>query len=185
MGLVGEEKRIRALFRELRLEDERLTPQFATVWSAAQPETATRRGGLSLSFATVAALVVCLTAFSLAVLWRYEKRVHAVQSYVATTPANPSVSPTQVERDLETTVPPAVDQRPVGPSHRLRAFRFAARRRAELLAERQLATREAIAISSWQSPTADLLRIPGDEILRSLPQLADTADELKSLLTNN
>ena len=36
MEYVGEEKKIQELFHELRLETERVTPRFATVWSRAQ-----------------------------------------------------------------------------------------------------------------------------------------------------
>jgi hypothetical protein len=36
MELVGEEKKIQALFSELRLADEQAAPSFAGVWNRAQ-----------------------------------------------------------------------------------------------------------------------------------------------------
>ena len=175
MQLVGEEKRIQALFHELGREDEHLTPPFAAVWHAAQPRNRSVRSRLRLPVG--AAAVVCLTLLSSTVLWRYERRAQPVRTADNAT-ARHEPSTNLVEKKPGLAGPLVAEQRP-GAGRRLRSLRLAARRRAELLAERQLATREAIAISSWQSPTAALLHFPGDEILRSLPPLNETADELK------
>jgi hypothetical protein len=66
----------------------------------------------------------------------------------------------------------------------LRAARFAARQRAELVAARRAEIRDVTAISSWQSPTATLLSSQNDALLNSLPQLNESVKELKSFLPN-
>jgi len=61
-------------------------------------------------------------------------------------------------------------------------LKLASRREALLVAANRRATREAKTIASWQSPTATLLDSQSDELLKSLPQLNQTVDELKSFL---
>jgi hypothetical protein len=70
----------------------------------------------------------------------------------------------------------------VEPSLKSRDNSLAARRRAQLIAANRKLTREAKAITSWQSPTAALLSSPNDEIFTSLPQLNQSASDLKSFL---
>jgi hypothetical protein len=77
---------------------------------------------------------------------------------------------------------------PVVLKHRARArpaaLKLAARRRAEMLAAKRAELRNAAAVLSWQSPTAMLMRSPADDVLRSLPQLNLSANELKLFLPN-
>jgi hypothetical protein len=40
-------------------------------------------------------------------------------------------------------------------------------------------------LSEWQSPTAKLLRSAGDELLRFLPQINESAEEMKKFLSND
>jgi hypothetical protein len=67
---------------------------------------------------------------------------------------------------------------------RSRALKLAARRQAVLVAASKKTLRDAKAIESWQSPTAALLDSSSDELLKSLPQLNQSVDELKSFLPN-
>jgi hypothetical protein len=69
-----------------------------------------------------------------------------------------------------------------GLSDRSRALKLAARRHAVLVAAATKTLRDAKAIASWQSPTVTLLDSPSDGLLKSLPQLNQTAEELKSFL---
>jgi hypothetical protein len=62
---------------------------------------------------------------------------------------------------------------------RSRTIRLAAQRKALLAAK---LTREARAITSWQSPTSALLSSPSDEVFSSLPQLNQSASDLRSFL---
>lgn len=178
MELVGPEKRIQELFRELRLEDERLTPRYAAVWNRAQAESTRPRRAFKLSFAVTAVLLV-VTLFSLA--W-WSRRGPQGQQTVAVAPTTPIVNPEPTVVDVGSQPDAAVGPRHLVSSKR-RNLKLAARRQAELIA-RNAAIREAAAISSWKSPTVTLLQSPADEVLTSVPQLSQPVNELKSFLPN-
>ena len=59
MELVGEEKRIQALFSEAKLADAMTTPSFAGVWNRAQARTYRPRKAFNLAFIAATALLVC------------------------------------------------------------------------------------------------------------------------------
>ena len=180
MGSVGEEKRIQALFRELRLEDEHVTPRFATVWNRAQSGFFEPRSMFNPSFVGATALLFC-TLFSLAWLSRQWQR--SQQPSVAVLAVNPipsvSPAPTAVKRELNVVSSSDPNRRS---NSKPRSMRLVARRQAEMLAARRTEIRNATAISSWEAPTTALLRSPGGEVLTSLPQLNESAKELKSFL---
>lgn len=178
MELVGEEKRIRALFCELKLDDEDITPGFTTVWAGVQSRTLRSRSAFSFQSVTATMLLV-FTFFFLALLSRHWQRSRQPNA-VAPVPSIPSVIPAPAVVNRETN-----QVAPVEPNHRSNAKRtvkFAARRQAKMPAAEQAEFRNAAVISSWQSPTIALLRSPGDEVLTSLPQLEETAAELRSFL---
>jgi hypothetical protein len=179
MELVGDEKRIQALFRELRLEDGHVTPRFAVVWHRAQAGSFAPRSRFNLSFVAATALVVCALVSSVWLLrqWRTQ------QASVAAIKVNPipGVSPaaTAVKQEVNVVSSSA-------PKHHSSAkslsMRLVARRHAEMLAAKRAEIRNAAALSSWESPTTALLRSPGDEVLTSLPQLNKSVNELRSFL---
>ena len=185
MELVGDEKKIQALFSELRLADEQAAPSFVGVWNRAQLRKPARLGWLNLRFAA-AAFIVCAAVFGLALWSNSRRQAPEVNSLVAVTPTTISVTP-----PLTTGLTPPATA-PIGRSdverqrtlRNLRAARFAARQRAELLAARRAEIREATAISSWQSPTATLLSSQNDALLNSLPQFNESVKDLKSFLPN-
>ena len=185
MELVGEEKKIQALFSELRLADEQAAPSFVGVWNRAQLRPRMRVSPLSFSLAA-AAFAVFVAVVAPALWSSSRKQTTQPNGAVAVTPAMPSVTPPP------TTVPTQHPTQPKGISdeeqrqaaRNLRAARFAARQRAELLAARRAEIRDATAISSWQSPTATLLSSQNDALLNSLPQLNESVKELKSFLPN-
>jgi len=180
MELIGEEKRIQALFRELRLEDDHVTPRFATMWHRAQAGSRAPRRTFNVAFVAATALLLC-ALFSLA--WLTKQWQRSQQASVAVTPVNsiPSVSaaPTGVKQELNVVSESDPNRRS---SSKSLSMRLAVRRHAEMLAARRAEIRSATAISSWQSPTTALLRSPGDALLTSLPQLNKSVDELKSFL---
>ena len=181
MELIGDEKRIQALFSELRLADEQSVPSFAAVWNRAQSKSLRPQRAFNLSFVAATALLVCALV-SLA-LWSRQWQPKAGVS--ANVPPVPSVGPAQlvvVKRDVN---PPRLVQKSIGYSYKLRALRLAARRQAILVAANKKAAYEAKAIASWQSPTVTLLDSPSDELLKTLPQLNQTVDELKSFLPSS
>src|SRR5688572_1061179 len=78
MELVGDEKRIQALFSELRLEDQHTARRFEKVWKcaeAAKPEPAPPSGRLII----VIASVLIVATVSAVALW-----THSVSTQTAT-----------------------------------------------------------------------------------------------------
>jgi hypothetical protein len=178
MDLIGEEKRIRALFSEVRFADEQITPSFVGGWNRAQSKTTRTHRAFNLSFVAATALLVCALA---ALAW-WASRSPRSQEIIATVPPIANVGPTNV---VEPPVEAYVGFTPVPRPHyseRSRALRLAARRQAVLIAANKKAARDAQAIESWQSPTAKLLDSSSDGLLKSLPRLNQTVDELKSFL---
>jgi len=178
MELVGEEKKIQALFSELRLADEQAAPSFLGVWSRAQLRPRARVSPLNFPLAA-AAFAVFVAVIALALWSNSRPQTPQPNHTVAVTPAKPPGSTTG---DEPLKVLPTKEQPRV--SRNARTARFAARQKAELLAARRAEIRDATAISSWQSPTATLLSSQNDALLNSLPQLNESVKDLKSFLPN-
>jgi len=188
MELVGNEKRIQALFRELKLADERVAPEFIKVWNRAQATSpgSPRVFKISFAVATAALLVITLSAL---VLWsRNGQPGDQVDPKVATESTPPGSTPAP-HQATPATPPPTrplrsvVAQSPVRVKSNQWPPKLAARRKADLEA-RNAVIREAVSISSWQSPTATLMQSPADHVLTSLPQLDRSLNELKTFLPN-
>jgi len=179
MELVGEEKRIQALFSEARLADEQTMPSFVGVWNRAQSKTVRTQRAFNLSFVAATALLVCALV-SLA--WWVNRSQRNQGAVIATVPPITTVGPKNV---VQTPVKSDVELTPARQRHygeRSRALKLAVRRQAVLMAANRKAARDAKAIESWQSPTATLLDSSSDELLKSLPQLNQSVDELKTFL---
>jgi hypothetical protein len=192
MESVGNEKRIQALFREMKLADERLAPEFIKVWNRAQAPSpgSPRVFKISFAVATAALLVITLSAL---VLWsRNEQPGDQVDPKVATELTPPGSMPGSTPAPHQATpatspstrpVRSVVVQSPVRVKSNQWPPKLAARRKADLEA-RNAVIREAVSISSWQSPTATLMQSPADHVLTSLPQLDRSLNELKTFLPN-
>ena len=179
MELSGEEKKIRASFRELRLADALVTPRFAVVWNRAHFKSARRHTARNFRIAAAVA-VVCFALFSLALISRHWQRNPRSNYAVANGVVQPAASPAQIKKDQELV---RQDGR-VQLIRKPELVRFAPRRQTAKLAARRSTTGDAIALLRWQSPTASLLRSPGDEVLKALPQLNQTLHDLKTFLPN-
>lgn len=180
MELVGEQKRIQALFSELKFADEQTVPRFATVWNRAAARTARPARAFNLSFVAATALLVGALV-SLALWSKYSQRTPPQNAVVATVSTKPPTVPSPA-KEAAVISPPEQE-----PKHRpslSRARRLAAQRHALVLAENRKAAQDAAAISTWQSPTSALLKSQNDELLKSIPQLNENSDELKSFLPN-
>jgi hypothetical protein len=175
-----EEKKIQALFSELRTAEELVVPRFATIWNRAQPAPRRMRAFNPAFVAATVLLVFGLVA--LGVWSQYSRRTRPVD--LAATPPTSSVpftpaSPATVNSDLGADkVSPAPAQRHI---KRTRTIRFRSEERTVAVANQKL-TRDAKAISSWSSPTSALLTSSSNEIFTSLPQLNKSASDLKSFL---
>ncbi len=178
MELIGEEKRIRALFSEVRLADEQAVSSFVGVWNRAQSKSTGTHRAFNLSFVAATAVLVCALV---ALVW-WTNRSPWSQAIIATVPPIANVGPQNI---VQPSVKALVGSTPVPRPHnteRSRALKLAARRQAVLIAANKKAARDAKAIESWQSPTAKLLDSSSDGLLKSLPQLNQTVEELKSFL---
>jgi hypothetical protein len=194
MELNGEDKRIRALFCELKREEENTAPLFAKTWDSAEAEfhrTGFRRRRFQssanlLRFAT-AILVVSLVLAATVLLSRYlrlprqPEHDHAEQAAAVAPRANSEEPPWSG-------VVPA--KREAGkPTERLVAIRRSVRVNKLTVASAGRAPSVEqdgqSGLSEWQSPTAKLLRSAGDELLRFVPPMNECAEELKKFLAND
>ncbi len=178
MELVGEEKRIQALFSEVRLADEQTTPSFAGVWNRAQAKTYRPRKPFNLAFVAATALLVC----ALVSLAWWSTRSERNPEVLAIAPAGPVVTPASVPVDLVKIKSPGILDRPAIIKHKAPVIKLNTLREASLIAANRKAAREAEAIASWKSPTATLLDSTSDGLLKSLPQMNQTVNEMKSFL---
>jgi hypothetical protein len=180
MESVGDEKKIRALFSELKIADEQTAPGFTAVWHRAQARSMKPRRAFNLSFAVATALLVCGLA-SLAVWSMYSRPAAPVRAF-AIVAANDFSAP-QINDGSSMNGPTAPVKNDPQPG-KSRRTKLAAQRQALMLANNRRAAKEAKTIESWQSPTASLLSSPSDDLFKSLPQLNENANELKSFLPN-
>ncbi len=183
MELAGNEKKIQALFRELKLDDERVAPEFIRVWNRAQATSPGSPRVFKISFAVATVLFVII--LSSVALWPRNWQRSQPGPGIATGPTPGSIAGS-------TPAPPSATPPPkqlvvAEPPNRARTNRWdrkvAARRHAELNAG-NTAVRETVSISSWQSPTARLMQSPADDVLTSLPQLDRSLTELNTFLPN-
>jgi len=179
MESVGDEKKIRALFSELKIADEQTAPGFTAVWHRAQSRSLRPRRAFNLSFAVATALLIC--AMATLAFWSWYSQPNAPASASASMSATSDSFARRSDKssDVAVTVEPPKYRPPV----RIRVAKLSQRHAQEIVVNQQL-TKEAKAIASWQSPTADLLSSPSDGLFKSLPQLNENANELKSFLPN-
>src|SRR5437588_1963916 len=164
-----DEKRIRQLFVEMRLNDTRRTPHFDELLKAGSRESRSNR---SISFftlaATITALVLIIAAATLLV-GRHSST--QLQSDARVQPLE--LAPLPEEHNPRAAAPELV--RPATP--RL------IRRRVKHVRVQQASEELAIvarSFSEWQSPTASLLKFPCEDLLKQLPKLGDSLQTLGS-----
>jgi hypothetical protein len=178
MGLSGEEKKLQALFSELKAADEQATPHFGAILNRAQ--IAPRRiRALNPAF-VAATLLFVFGVVAFAVWSRYSRTATSPQPAVAEAPPSPGTnalgpSPAPVK---ETSAP-----HPKNPVIAARRNRTSNQRNAMLAANRKL-QKDAKSIANWTSPTSALLESPSDEMFSSLPELNQSATQLKSFIPN-
>lgn len=189
MELNGEDKRIQALFCELKREDERTSPLFAKTWNIAAAEfhrSGVRRLRVQLRFAT-AVLFVSLVVTATVLLPKYlrlsrQPRPDSAEQAAAAGPRVTSADPLSSEK-----VP--ANGESGEPTGRLVAIRRLVRVKKSQPASahraRPMNQIKQNGLSQWQSPTATLLRSAGDELLRFVPQMNESAEEMKNFLAND
>ena len=197
MEFSGEDKKIQALFCELKREEKSTSPRFAKTWNSAEAEfhrSGVRRLRVQSSanlrrFATAILLVsfVSLVLAATVLLPKYlrlprqPKPDYAKQAAAAGSRAN-SAKPARsgnVPANRES------GKRP----DRLVAIHRSVRVKKSPVASvqhpRPVNQIKQDGLSAWQSPTATLLRSAGDELLRFVPQVNESAEEMKKFLAND
>lgn len=178
MELSGEEKKLQALFSELKAADKEAAPRFARVWNGATLKPR-RAFVFNPALVAVTALLVCAVV-SLAVWSRYRQQIQTrqvvrVETGAAPDPETSTGSPTVAPAAAPLTTPSKENTT-------VRRNRTTGRRNSVQLAVNRKLTREAKAISDWESPTSTLLSSSSDELFSSLPQLNENANGLQSFL---
>lgn len=191
MDLVGDEKRIQALFSELSLEDQSSLPRFEELWKAQRLVGPAHVRRFSSSAVKIAVALLVVTGCSLgAWSWYRSTRLskqntaNVAPQEISTPPSRPAEdSLAQESNDREIAAP----GRKSHPRHRKNLARLqrtegAGRPDAALRRTERPAIRDAALLSRWQSPTQIFLELPAGLALNSLPQLNESAEQLKGFL---
>jgi hypothetical protein len=177
MELSGEQKKLQALFSELKAADEQTTPHFGATWNRAQ--IAPRKIRV-LNPGFVAAMILLVFGVVAFAVWsRYSRTTTSPHPVIATVPPIPGTG---------AEAPPVATKEPRAPQPKnavivARRNKATSQHNAMLAANRRL-EKNAKSIANWSSPTSALLESPSDEIFSSLPQLNQSATQLKSFLPN-
>jgi len=177
MEIIGDDKKLRALYSETRFVDEQVVPSFSATWHRAQSRAKQPRRTFTFAFASALALVI-FAAATFAIWSKYSPQPQTYSAFAKVAAAN--LQPLPNKSGTEATLPALLVNHPV----RSRANKLAAQRQQLLAAETRKAEKEAKEIASWQSPTASLLSSSSDDLFKSLPQLNQNANEMKSFLPN-
>jgi hypothetical protein len=163
MKLVGDEKRIQALFLELRLEDQQVVPGFERLWNCARASRSERRRVANRSLVAFTSALVVVTASTL-LFWSTDR--------------SSGIPKQDVVGMIPVAIPISVNSsKPSG--HR----KLAGRKKTQLASKPII--REAVALSTWKSPTAILMESAAGSEINSLPQLNQAAKELQLFLPGN
>jgi hypothetical protein len=178
MELSGEEKKLQALFSELKSADEATAPRFARLWNHATPGT---RRGFVFNPALVTAMALLGCAVVSFALWsRYRPQVQTPPVARVETPAVPNMPKPTVSPTVDTAAASATN--PLKENTIVRRKPTTVRRNSIQLATNRKLTQDAKAITDWESPTSALLTSPSDSLFSSLPQLNENANGLRSFL---
>jgi len=170
MEFAGNEKRVQALFSELLREGQRVVPEFETLWTTAErvgpPQVrATRKSLIVIVFAVIILGAAAFVASS----WR-------------------GVNPDEaLEIPAPKLAPPSLPT-PEQPKHNATVAVSHSERRRKSPHSRQVErtfTTDAALLSKWQSPTQSYMNSPVAVSFNCLPQLNQSAEELKQFLPSN
>lgn len=188
MDLNGEEKRIQALFHELKAQDEESAPPFARAWNmvVAEFDRSVHPPVLLKSLVVfprwLMAIFIVGFLITTLVVWSQPVPPRQAQDHLASQASKNSVPVFEagVKRASETDAPrrPKSQKRNVSiPAVR----QFMGKRLMARPGHRQVRPME---LSRWQSPTVGLLRFPGDELLKNSPGLNQSTHEMRGFLSN-
>jgi hypothetical protein len=190
MNQNSQEKRMRQLFHELREQDEKQAPSFASALDAALAnQGAVKSGWQSWRLATGVALFIIL----IGAIFFFSK-LFSTPLTMEPWAQVPLVAPVPLrEPELPKDARPA----PILPAPyagapkrpKSRSSQTGSPRKEPLLSaqHRPMPTENlqpVMLISNWQSPTAGLLKTPGAELLKSIPQVGEPLVDMKNLFPN-
>ncbi len=190
MELNGEDTRIRALFCELKREEKGTSPLFAETWNIAEAEFQCRnfsrlrfqQSSNFLRFAT-AILVVSLVVTATILLPRFLRvrrqpmHGYAIQEAASGFRSASEQPPQSGNVSAHRESGKRTDRRVEIRRSAVKKSQIASAQRAGLVKQKGL--------SEWQSPTAKLLRSAGDELLMFVPQMNESAEDMKKFLSND
>ena len=185
MNLNGDEKRIRQLFREMSCEDESRTPEFAVLVAAARSRAGrTKKGSRLFAFGLVVSVaIVLLIALSLALRQPVRQTQDEPSDQVAQEKQPGKQSEKNPEKQSTESAPGKTAPGSSVSTGGTIAQQGIPRRVRRKRHSDDLAIRMKT-LFAWQSPTASLLKAPGDEMLKSLPRLGDSLQSIKIFSPN-
>ena len=157
MNFVGDEKRIQALFRELKLEDQHVVPEFDRVWNEAR---VSKSETFALPYRRLRTSLIA-TAFTLVVM----SAVFLFSGLSGRAPEIPELAIVQMTPLIVVKNPEPLPKRKI-----VRRVRT------------QVVIRDAVALTTWKSPTSIFMETPTRSEVNSLPQLNQASRELQAFL---
>lgn len=175
MALAGDEKKIRALFSELALQDQSAAPTFAELWQNAASKKPAPVHSFSRPLLAVTAALLIVAASWIAWSWytTTTRSSHEHEQVINVSPQTVSPTPLQQAAPQPKQLTVAFKPRPSRPNKR------------RLHQPERPALAEAALLSNWQSPTQLLMKSPAAVDLNSLPQLNQSVEKLKQFLPRN
>lgn len=186
MDLIGEEKRIQALFHEIKAQDEQLAPPFPRTWNMVEGRFSyTRRQPVFLRaaltfprFITAALVISSLGTVIVIRPWRLLRQPPRDASASLRNVAPAFEAGTKPTSEANTPRQPKLQKRKQSTAV---VHRFTGKR---MLARTSFRKHKNIELSRWQSPTAGLLRFPGDDLLKNGPKVIQSAQDMRTFLAN-
>jgi hypothetical protein len=179
-----DEQKLKALFHDLRGEDEGHAPSFSHAWQAALARQRVQRPfpGGAPRWAIVATAAVVIVCASLYVFFRNSSPAQTPRAERAGPVAGATPVPgiPSVPGATASGSPGEVVSLPPKQGTRVRSTRPSA---ALVNSHRRQASQAAVVlISRWRSPTDFLLVFPADRLLKSVPRLNDSIVDINPVL---
>ncbi len=184
MELAGDEKKIQALFSEAALQDQSAAPRFDELWLSATRKSLAPIRGVSRPLLAIRKPLLAVTVVLLiaAAAWGAREWFWSTRS----TPQQlANVSPEPVSPGTTSTAFQAGQQK----NHVAAALPVKSppnrQHKHPIHQPERPALTEAALLSRWRSPTETFMTSPATVDFNSLPQLNQSAEELKQFLPRN
>jgi hypothetical protein len=166
MELVGDEKRIPALFSDLKVQDQSIAPSFDRLWKSAQTTKPERL--LFVEPLVVLGSVAIIAALAMwSAMWSND-------------------TSTQPAFQLSVAIVSSAESRAEAPKKLVvKDRRVVQRRKVRPKEPEHVVVEQAAVLSSWQSPTGSLMEFTAATVFKSLPDLTESVTDLESYLSNN